>query len=172
MSPKRNESHALRLLCGVRIRRRRPPVPATSSCRSSKLRSDYNPGLYSNAGQQRAILRRNFASPSSEVFSRTRKRVSLYARETARVANTSLKVVFRSWNFLAPGDSFRRSQLRLRFTVQHSRCRLRRKEFCSWKTVRHRYINYIMHSRFLQQFSLQISRLGAEHSYNRERFTT
>jgi len=78
ISPKRNESHALRLLCGGRTR---PPVSATSSCRSSKLRSDFNPGLYSNAGQQRAILRQNFASLSNEVFSRRKTGQSVCERD-------------------------------------------------------------------------------------------
>lgn len=45
----------------------------------SKLRSDFNSGLYSNAGAQRAILRRNFAL--HQVFSRRETGQSVHGRD-------------------------------------------------------------------------------------------
>lgn len=61
-SLKRSANRAL--LCGAASVRYFPFVPL----QFSKLRSDFNSGLYSNAGVQRAILRRNFASHRQSSF--------------------------------------------------------------------------------------------------------
>lgn len=78
---------------------------ATSSCCSSKLRSGFNSGLYSNAGKQRAILRRNFASHGSEVFSRRETGQSVHGREGS-IRKYIVRSSISRLKFSRPGQFF------------------------------------------------------------------